>query len=1141
MEFHPEHLFDTNQGENVVWDALKKAFRDAPGSAFYRYAIVDANRFARYEPDVLLALHLRSPAILECKGCRIEHIESIAGSDWSMREEWHRRSEHPAVQARDQSIELRRMFQSRGIQDVTVQSLVALPFVSKNDWSARGFDVQASTAGILFAEDFEDPLRLRKLIEQWLAKRAIDATTHRQMMEVLGGHPVEVEVVVPLPVPESARGEIKILRYRGRPPSGEDILKLVGVNAGTPYTYLVATAALERDRRREGIGGQHQLMKDLRKDAPHPEEMQLLFWKSLRYFIGRPVLRRSEQLLMLQRAIRAVAGQDKRMADQLHHDVFAWRDVFVELEEAGEAEAAEIIKDETNWSHPSLRKVAGALRAAYQKESQVSAPGTSSFEDVAGRYLESGYLPTPVVILEGFTRLTTLQRRFIQHCAGRAGCQLWVIQPFDEAQARGFAAIHRTYVTLALQTTIVDCDSDPVSIEPALNHVQRGLFASEAEPAGFVGDDSVQLRVFPHSNDEVSACVDAVLRALDDPVDRRAVHELAVVCADAPAMTDLLREEASRRGREELFALPPRQLLLTPVGRFALTLYEAWANADLHLDPEQFATLLASGWLGGQAQRSVEQFEAVAAQQFTHCRSRSDWLEAFSRIRAQRATEEQIGQAATRLPASRLDEKQLKQWQEVIQTVHQLCSRLFKPGERPLGAHITQLLDEIEQLDPHSILVTEREVLARIREALAELVEARSVGVDAHEFGQLLSGMIHERQEDEDGELGGATGPMNQGRVWVVGPEGIDNVTRHTVFFLGVDDRRMPAPGVPPWPRVQWSAGEHIERQRYRFLAVVRAARHRLWLSCSRHDWERDYRPSPYLEEVARLLEGSAHLEQDGAGSRSSPANAPEAACAPRPPAVGIVRSEYELDELAVYRLCPHRFKLESLNDWARCYESDWQLQWSARGVWLSMILHQVSVDPTDQEESDVGERLESALALVKPMVQARFAGLSTLAWITIENDVRNSVQYLLQPAGRDQLPLGSILPGLEGSKEIAIDDRRSVTVRTRPDYRQMRGRYLWLLAQTNQSSLWLQHGKKDVEPSEGTDDGTEVFRRLYEAVDWWRTLTNKVASSHMLSAVDKNELLDTILRVEAGHFPKNPGEHCEYCPVQRGCMGMKS
>lgn len=65
-----------------------------------------------------------------------------------------------------------------------------------------------------------------------------------------------------------------------------------------------------------------------------------------------------------------------------------------------------------------------------------------------------------------------------------------------------------------------------------------------------------------------------MLQALNDPQQSVPAREIAIVCNNLTEMVPLLREQAELRGQQALFTLPPRQLLLTPVGRFILTLYE---------------------------------------------------------------------------------------------------------------------------------------------------------------------------------------------------------------------------------------------------------------------------------------------------------------------------------------------------------------------------------------------------------------------------------------------------------------------------------------------------------------------------------------------------------------------------------------
>src|SRR5205085_1244492 len=106
--------------------------------------------------------------------------------------------------------------------------------------------------------------------------------------------------------------------------------------------------------------------------------------------------------------------------------------------------------------------------------------------------------------------------------------------------------------------------------------------------------------------------------------------------------------------------------------------------------------------------------------------------------------------------------------------------------------------------------------------------------------------------------------PDDPTRVWVTTPEMIDSVpldmTPHVVFYLGADANRVPRPSGMPWPFFALTGDADAERERYLFLAVVRAARRRLHLSYARQGEDETYGPSPYLSAIARLLNREADL-----------------------------------------------------------------------------------------------------------------------------------------------------------------------------------------------------------------------------------------------------------------------------------------
>jgi hypothetical protein len=1159
MEFYPEYPFDANRGENIVWMAIRASLDKEHGSALYRVPVVSKGGFVCYEPDIILISGSGTPVVVECKGCRLEQIVKIAGGSWHMSDDWYRRFERPIGQARDQALALRQLFRDQGIDGVSVRAIVALPFVMREEWMASPHAASGIDQAILFAED----LKSEHLSGWWrnhlksnpLAPELAQSVTRLLVTESNEGADRPSEVGTPAargfgyrsspstpkenPTTPQRPGAVtpggllpglNFLRYGGSPPTAQQLIEWIGLRDDTSYTYLAATSALERNRRKEGLGGQHQLRKDLRREAPRPEEMQLLFQKALRHFIRRPVLTRAEESLLIQRAIRNVIGRESPLIrQQLLRDVFAWRDALAGLDqERIDLARTTDVSEEARWAHPELLAVARRLQAEYREQRRVSARGLAPFEETAVQYIENGFRPTSLIVMEGFTRLTPLQERFVRRCVECGSCVLAILAHRDE-QADGFAAVEQAWkpLTDSVQATWHQLCTQPIATQPALRYLQTSLFSPSASAFPYTADGSVRIAAFPHRNDEIAAAVADILDCLGEANPQISRQDLAVVCIDPLGMASLLREEAGLIGQPDLFAIPPRQLLLTPVGRFALTLYEIWQDGHLHLTPEQFTALLAAGWLGSRTQHSFEQFEAVAKQQFTHCRTEEEWRAAFARLHEIRQDSTLPDAISQRLPSSCIEDDLLRAWELAFDNVTHLCRRLLHPGERPLGEHIRQLLDEIAQLDQHRIMAAERAVLEQIRDALAEIAQASSVAMEGEEFGRILAGLIHER--DEPDSIGSDESDLNRDRVWVVGPEGIDGITRKHVYVLGLDDQNLPALARPPWPRGTWSVDEHIERQRYRFLAVCRGASSNLYLSFSHQDWEHDLQPSPYLERVAQLL-GLEHQLRNQSAEVSTPT--------PRRPVTlkGPVfqRDSYTLEELATFQLCPHRFKMEALSEWGRCYGSDWQLGWLARGIWLAETFNHVASACDGKGPSE--ETLLQAMLQVKEAVRNRLAGLRALEWVTIEHDVRHNLLYIAQPwEGGGALTRILRIHGSHAHKSVLTPHSRTLRIETSVTYRQIRGSGPPLaLPESDLHATWLMAGKRDNELPESE-------QRLSGVVSWWRRMTFSLTSARPLDPARRNQVLTHVLEIESGNFPKISGDHCRYCPIEATCLGVNS
>jgi hypothetical protein len=91
-------------------------------------------------------------------------------------------------------------------------------------------------------------------------------------------------------------------------------------------------------------------------------------------------------------------------------------------------------------------------------------------------------------------------------------------------------------------------------------------------------------------------------------------------------------------------------------------------------------------------------------------------------------------------------------------------------------------------------------------------------------------------------------------------------------------------------------------------------------------------------------------------------------------------------------------------------------------------------------------------------------------------------------------------------------------------------------------------------------DADHEVFASLYHAVRWWgdaitavfhyennrdkqatterqRAFFEQTRQSYIALQAD---LRARIAMIEAGSYPKHPGDHCRYCPVHLDCLGLE-
>ena len=1144
MEFIPEIAFDNNSAQNTVWLAVKQAFQDEEGLAYYRYPLYRQDGIMRHEPDVMLVFRRYGIFVIECKSFGINNIESIQGNVWQMKG-WYREVEQPLAQASDQMFAFKNYLESQPSlnNSLSYHHYAVLPFVSKGEWESSGFAQLPTTNAVLLNEDLKPDV-----FHQWLInvskKKPQQSLSEDQWMILKSSLGSSSGATA------DSNGKLQILRYTGGPPIEQLIresIELTDQDTGeeVPYTYIVATMALQARRgNKEGFGQRHQ-----RKDGPaDSSEVLLVFHNAIRHFMNRPLLTRAEERVLLQRSIKRVTAEDGAMGIQLRQDLFAWMQALADVDELG-WDLTDGIPDglADKLVHPRVGTILQALQREYRRQQAEFAGNKSTFEAMAYKYLQEDYRPTPIVIMEGFTFLTDLQKLFIERCLSQ-GAKVWMIQPYRPEQEHGFEIMDLTYENYIDEDSLEVIETRSSADESDLELAKYNLFSSDKGSIAPLSDGTVQGCVYAHRNQEVAQCITQIKKYLNN--EEIKPRDIAIVVRSPADFKPLLQEESELQGLPDAFEIPPRHLLLTPLGRFALSIYEIWDEEKLSMTADQFESIIASGWLGALVQKTTDSFGAVKAQVFARCDDETSWKENLTQLRLL-IDELDPG---SRLPAASVSVDDIENWESSINSLKTLCSRLFDGEERSIGEHIERLLDELEQLDKNLILKYELEVVERIWAILLEMVESESIRVTKSEFGDVLSSLVRERREGEEEE----EVEQSESKILITTPEGIDSSSKSIVFFLGLDDQHAPRTYVDPWPIYDQKINEHQAKERYLFLAVIRAAQQHLHISYSKTDGEQIYRPSIYLEELvsivgislSELYDGIENEEvfvedrnEEGPVEDRNEVNSGQA-----------FRDSYSVDELAHYQLCPFRYKLEHLDAKSRRYKSMWQIRFLAQGMWYQLMLKKMveqSIRSTGQDE--LRENMLSVKDEAEPDIKRIFPGLRPLDWVTINRYANKQIEWWVAQHANEDYSLE--VHESERATITVRNDDRVVQVNATSRYGFKRGRFRWPIDSDMLHEHWLLPG---VNPGNGESplkevDGTDVFTEQYHAVQWWKgvvenayyyrykedLLPKKIAETGPKYIATEENLQTTIEIVQTGLYPKNPGHHCHYCPAKGECLGL--
>lgn len=932
----------------------------------------------------------------------------------------------------------------------------------------------------------------------------------------------------PLPAEPAAR-ELPVIRltYPGTPLTDAEIREFCKPFWGNGHLYVTATSAIADERRQLAHSTQ----------AKPNEGSAVRFDLLLRHLMTGPVLSPSHQRVFLQRGIRA-AEKIPEVAERLLHDVPAWLEALNELEARGEDVTAgvrpELMEELTS---PVLGPVLVALQKACRDARKDAPP---PFEEAARRFLDNEFQPPPLVVMEGFTYLVPLQSHFVRRCLGN-GSRVVFIHPQNSAQPDAFAIMERTYSAYSGQTVRAEL-ATAFDSPPDLGLLQAGLFAETSVTP--VNDGSVTIRAFTHRHREIAACLERIRDHLATPGpdgELPPAGSVAIVSRNSGEFLTIIQEEARRLGLQDRLRIEPRLLLLTPLGRFALTLYELSPGGILEVSPDQFETMIASGWLGSKVQRTVESFAAVRAQMFDRCRTPTEWKASFARLVISNEPD------LARLPGSAVPIGDRESWQTAFAQVETLHQRLFDGTTKSVTGHIKRLQEELARLNPDDLRQDERALVQRIIEALEEVVGSDAVQLDDREMGDLMSGMARGEPAPDDAP--------DRSKVWVASPESVDCSPRDVVFYLGLDSSRVPRPAVMPWPFFNLDPDLDADRERYLFLAVTRAAKKELHLSYSRQGEDEVYEPSPYLLRAARLLGREDDLK--------SPEPDPPATPSSRMPlpVLGGKVDELLLYDVAVFGLCPYRFRLERFDSSARRFREKFQLRFVALGVWMDRTFEGLVGKGPFKDPVSFQRALHESARHARGNVAGLFPAFqpeasASMDWESIRRQLHSAfeqvVDWLNEPNnnGKTKIGFGVTIERAPAGTDFSVNvGDRSVVVGTGLRHVVRAGLFPYAMPNALTFQHWLlpayRNDSGDVGDSDPID-GIEIFPGLRQAVIWWtagiraslakNSDRDDIRQSYRRYQADIAERVQTI---EAGKFPKHPGDHCELCPVRHTCLGI--
>lgn len=142
------------QGEQVVWEAVKRAYSERGSLGYWRYPLFSKVGQTRKEPDILLVDQEHGVVIIEVKSFTIDTLTAVNGHRWEYKEGFYAVSNNPYQQAENHLFSLASILDREPAlrRNVPGKVMIALPNITEKEWQMHGFDRLPSQPPILFKE-----------------------------------------------------------------------------------------------------------------------------------------------------------------------------------------------------------------------------------------------------------------------------------------------------------------------------------------------------------------------------------------------------------------------------------------------------------------------------------------------------------------------------------------------------------------------------------------------------------------------------------------------------------------------------------------------------------------------------------------------------------------------------------------------------------------------------------------------------------------------------------------------------------------------------------------------------------------------------------------------------------------------------